>query len=224
MQLAKRLAATLLAVAICSSASAQEPTLLIELEGLGERPAELSTVEKPYATLLSENLTALLSTFTNARTCQHAMVRSIAFADVSDVDQMTQQLSQGGGRVCNERLFADMCGAQYMPNYYVLVRPGQAHSVVTGAPGETRASPLLQRDVQPNIHRVARVLAECPEPNRIGLAHTIVNQAPPEGGGAWQETWVVSACGRRVEIPVRFQPSPRGGIDYAINGEGARVQ
>jgi hypothetical protein len=50
-----------------------------------------------------------------------------------------------------------------------------------------------------------------------------VNQAPPEGGGAWQETWIVSACRARVEIPLRFQPSPRGGTDYAINGEAARV-
>lgn len=219
----KAFAVALLACALVQAARAQEPGLRIELEALGERPAELSTAERPYAALLSENLAALLSTFANSRTCNRATVRSVAFADVSNVDPITRQLSQGGGRVYNERLFVDVCGAQYMPNYYVLVRPSEPLSVVSGVPGETRASPLLQRDVQPNIERIARVLAQCPQPNQIGLAHTTFDQSPPDGGGAWEETWIVSACRARVAIPVRFQPSERGGIDFGINGDAARV-
>lgn len=208
---------------MCVTAHAQTTSLSIQLESFDERPAALSA-QRPYAESLEEALRGTLSSFVNARRCESAIVRSVAFADVSSVDQATQRLTESGGKIFNERMHAEICGAQYMPNYYVLALPGQPIRFTEGVPGQTRASPLLQADVQPQVLRVARTLAECAEPNVIGLAHTTVDQAPPQGGGSWQETWIVSACGKRVDIPVAFEPSAQGGITYSVRGDGARVR
>lgn len=214
---------TLVAITLFSAtAQAQDTSPSIELEPLGERPAELSTSDRPYADVLRQGLRGTLASFTNARNCERAIVRSVAFADVSSLDPGTQRLTQNGARLYNERLHAEICGAQFMPNYYVLVSPEQSVRLLEGTPGQTRTSPLLQADVQPQVLRVARTLAQCPEPNVVGVAHTTVDASAQ--GGAWDESWIVSACGRRVDIPVRFGPAPQGGINYGINGEAARVQ
>lgn len=206
----------------CAHAHAQPSALNVDIEAFGDRPAELSTPERPYVEVLRDGLAGTLASFTNARSCERATVRSLLFADVSASDGVTQRLTQNGARLYNERMHADICGAQFMPNYYVLVTPGQPTRLLEGTPGQTRASPLLQGDVQPQVLRVARTLAQCPEPNVIGVAHTIAT--PADASGAWSETWIVSACGRRVDIPLNLTPAPQGGIDYAINGDQARVQ
>ncbi|MEJ0058856.1 MAG: hypothetical protein WDM79_04385 [Terricaulis sp.] len=218
-----RLLALVLVVALSSGvAHAQTDGLTIDLAPLGERPPELSE-QRPYELVLTEGVTATLAAFLNARSCTRASVRSLAFEDVSGSDVSTRRLSEDGGRVFKERLFVDMCGAQYMPNYYFIHAPDRPLRMTEGVPGQTRASLQLQADVQPLVLRVARTLAQCPEPNNLGLVHTTVDEARAEDDGAWEETWIVSACRARVDIPVRFQPSERGGIDFAINGENARV-
>ncbi|UPT64722.1 MAG: hypothetical protein M0D54_09590 [Hyphomonadaceae bacterium JAD_PAG50586_4] len=209
-------------VLLCANAYAQPSALSVDIEALGDRPAELSTPERPYVEVLRDGLAGILASFTNARSCERATARSLLFADVSASDSATQRLTQNGARLYNERVHAEMCGAQFMPNYYVLVTPGQPTWLLEGTPGRTRASPLLQGDVQPQVLRVARALAQCAEPNVIGVAHTIAT--PADASGAWSETWIVSACGRRVDIPLNFTPAQQGGIDCAIKGDQARVQ
>lgn len=217
----KLLLVALLSAALSTGAVAQEG-MRIELDLQGERPDALSTPEKPYVALITESLAISLSSFINARGCALVTARSTSFADVSQSDPLTQQLTRDGGRMYSERLFVEICGAQYISNYYVLLRPGEPPSVVSGVAGQTRASPMLQRDVHPHILRVARALVECPEPNAIGVAHTTAEDTPV--GSAWRETWLVSACNKVVEIPISFEPAPQGGINYAIDGEAARVR
>ena len=218
----KPLLVFLFSAALCGVAVAQEGTMRIELDLQGDRPEALSTPEKPYVALMTESLASSLSSFINARGCENVTARSTSFTDVSQSDQLTQQLTRDGGRMYSERLFVEICGAQYISNYYVLERPGAPPSVVSGVAGQTRASPMLQRDVHPHVIRVARTLAECPEPNAVGVAHTTAQDTP--AGSAWQETWLISACNKVVEIPISFTPAAQGGLNYGINGEAARVR
>lgn len=221
MMMRKAFLAILLNAALCTAAAAQEGAMRVELDLRGDRPAELSTPQKPYVALITESVVDSLSIFTNARGCNRVPAHSILFSDVSQSDPLTQQLTRDGGRMYSERVFVNICGAQYVANYYVLVRPGEAPSVVSGVAGQTRASPMLQRDVFPSVIRVARTLAECPEPNAVGVAHTTAQDTPL--GSAW-EIWLISACNKVIEIPIRFAPAPQGGINYGINGEAARVR
>lgn len=53
----------------------------------------------------------------------------------------------------------------------------------------------------------------------MGIADTRVTQFPQKPGiSPWRELWTVNACGKLVEVPVRFVPSyPRPGVTYEVS-------
>ncbi len=80
--------------------------------------------------------------------------------------------------------------------------------VEAGAPGETMADPLLERDVWTMFQKtIVRGKGGC---NDMTLKNTTVTEAPRTSSANWKELWVAKACGGEVGQTIAFYPSPKG--------------
>jgi hypothetical protein len=82
------------------------------------------------------------------------------------------------------------------------------------APGGTIADATLQRDVLQGVMTatIGRVPAKCKDAQ---VRDTRVTSATGPSQ-PWTEVWTLGACGRSIDVEVRFAPSPRGGTDWTI--------
>ncbi len=79
-------------------------------------------------------------------------------------------------------------------------------------PGQTRADPLLQRDVA----MAARMAVKPKKPS--GCHRAVVTDTsvvtPPQERNPWVERWSFDLCGTQAAVELTFTPSVRGGTDW----------
>jgi hypothetical protein len=82
------------------------------------------------------------------------------------------------------------------------------------APGGTIADATLQRDVLQGVMAatIGRAPAKCKD---VRVRDTRVTSAAGVSQ-PWTEVWTLGACGRSIDVEVRFVPSPRGGTDWTV--------
>jgi hypothetical protein len=82
------------------------------------------------------------------------------------------------------------------------------------APGGTIADATLQRDVLQGVMAatIGRVPGKCKDA-QVRDTRVTSATAPSQ---PWSEIWTLGACGRSIDVEVRFAPSPRGGTDWTV--------
>lgn len=83
-------------------------------------------------------------------------------------------------------------------------------------PGETFTDMTLGRDVKPALMAVTsqHISQTCDD---LDIFDTRIDEVPAQFPGPWSETWTVFGCGKLVEVPITFTPSPQGGTDWNID-------
>ena len=100
---------------------------------------------------------------------------------------------------------------------------GTPVETVAGYPGTTRADPQLMLDATPVVLALAARLAPGCQSLTVVDTH-LVAPAPSDGSTPWTEDWLVSGCGKRIAMTVRFFPDPaRGGTRIEVPDTLARV-
>jgi hypothetical protein len=111
------------------------------------------------------------------------------------------------------------CGNDTTINLYFKAQPDMKILSTVGAPGETHAGLVLQRDTVRYAFFAASVKRK--DCSSMHLRSTKFDGAPtangsekPVGASAlsapWQEIWSVSACGTVYDIPITFIPDATG--------------
>lgn len=82
---------------------------------------------------------------------------------------------------------------------------------VAGYLGSTRADPALMRDATPIVLGIAaRIVPAC---RQLVIADTRLPTPVPAGtANPWAEEWLVTGCGQRIALTVRFIPDPTRGM------------
>jgi hypothetical protein len=110
------------------------------------------------------------------------------------------------------------CGQRRTFNF--LVEFGSSGPVViTLLPGETRASPLLQRDVLQKAVELLRVRVQgCETPVVVDTAQAGLLPPDATGGvaGGWAELWYFDACRRLLPLTIIFLPDGQGGTTFTV--------
>lgn len=111
--------------------------------------------------------------------------------------------------------FAVQCQPELFRNF-LMFEDGDEIRIREMAPGTSNTDPLLQRDLMQGIAAASVRLRPpgCSDAPTILNVRMVREQSPAQG--SWRETWDVSVCGRKAEIPVAFAPSARGGTTWTI--------
>jgi len=117
-----------------------------------------------------------------------------------------------------ERLTVEGCGTSGLLNVMTMTRAGAAPLVAALLPGDTHASPLLQRDALPSARNVAfgKMKGGCGALYVIDTHFESFGQPAmadlPAGRDArtWRETWTLMGCGQRTTVAVQFVPDRTG--------------
>jgi hypothetical protein len=106
------------------------------------------------------------------------------------------------------------CGITRILNTLIWVQgPGTAGTAAL-APGTTHADPVLQKDASMRAYTAA-VVAARPDAacNVKYLADTEFIERENSGSptpSAWRESWTIVLCNKKVVVPVKFIPDPKG--------------
>ena len=95
--------------------------------------------------------------------------------------------------------------------------------IVAGFPGTTRADLPLLKDATPIVLAMASRLAPgCPT---LAVSDThLPGPSPRDVAASWSEEWLVTGCGKRIALTVRFIPDPaRGGTRIEVPDTLARL-
>lgn len=78
--------------------------------------------------------------------------------------------------------------------------------------GTTLADPTLQRDAiqQAMIAATPASPAKCPDLMVRNTIFVALEESAFGGKRAWRENWVVQACGKPVQVEIKFVPDPTG--------------
>ena len=102
------------------------------------------------------------------------------------------------------------CGEARRYRVLVIIRSGKA-SVISVLPGDSYASPQLQRDAQlPLAGAVVGVVLKGQKCPVDVLDTNLVGSAPTASKQPWSELWTVRACGKRMSVPIQFVPDAVG--------------
>ena len=104
----------------------------------------------------------------------------------------------------------------------LLALPALANDKDAAFPGNTRADPLLQRDVLKTAPFVAKhMIGKACHSEIISLDDTKLVSEPKSGN--WKEIWTFSACDKKVALPIEFKSDGKGGTFYEIKGDPAKT-
>ena len=84
-------------------------------------------------------------------------------------------------------------------------------------PGNTGASPLLQRDTLTLINVIDG--ADDTTCAKRTIVNTEIVKVPTSAGDTTQERWILDRCGKTVPYLVTFTPSKQGGTDIGVEQE-----
>lgn len=114
----------------------------------------------------------------------------------------------GRNGMWRSRYRMNACGKNEFGNVLVLDHNG-TRVLGVGNPGDSIADPLLQNDVKTSFMLAASArIKDCNEAPKV--RNTRVVEAPQTKGDPWREVWVATACGKDVEVPIRFAPDATG--------------
>lgn len=107
------------------------------------------------------------------------------------------------------------CGQARHYRVLVVIRAGKAR-VVSLLPGDSIASPQLEHDAKLPLSGAVAAFVPKGENCAVDVLDTHLAGAPPAAAKqSWNEIWTVSACGKRLSVPIQFVPD--------IVGEGTSV-
>jgi len=128
------------------------------------------------------------------------------------------------GPVYRESFVLNGCGITAKQNIVVLRLHVGGWKGIVGLPGETIASPLLQRDAYRQAALVARLglpptCSAAEQQASYKVSDTKVLSRPQHGviGSGWQELWIQSACNLDRSVKVTFTLTSDGGADFAVS-------
>jgi hypothetical protein len=102
------------------------------------------------------------------------------------------------------------CGQVRRYRVLVVIRAGKA-SVISVLPGESYASPQLEHDARlPLAGAVAGITLKGQACTIDVLDTHLVGSAPAASKQSWNEIWTVSACSKRISVPIQFVPDAVG--------------
>ncbi len=106
-----------------------------------------------------------------------------------------------------ERTEGVACGESRRYTAFVTFRDGTP-SVYALLPGDSYASPLLQRDAKQQLASAMAVVgSSCPS----DVIDTVLPAGTPKDPGmAWDEKWSVRSCGKLYLVPMHFVPDRTG--------------
>ena len=179
----------------------------------------LATDETPIQRFLADShlkqniiVTAAKSTVMLRHACATASYKA---ADPIEISPM--KFNELSGPVSGELRFPvqeEGCGASHALNVYLWVQRENSIAITPMMPGSSHAEDSLQKSAY------AYVLAAAGGPE-ANCSTTFVEDTqfqseaagkPDKGAKTlpWKETWTLSSCGWRAEVPVTFTPDPKG--------------
>ena len=111
------------------------------------------------------------------------------------------------------------CGNDTTINFFFTAQASENIVTVMGAPGDTHADPILQKDAIHYAMLAALPKAgTCTEPHILTTRYDGVATMPREDSKAsahsgkqpWHETWTIAACGSTIRIGMNFIPDAPG--------------
>jgi hypothetical protein len=110
----------------------------------------------------------------------------------------------------------EACGEKIVLNFYFIARDGKISGIV-GAPGDTRADLMLQRDTVTYAQMGA--MRKIPDCKTLEIKNTrfegfgtpdVPDPGPNEKLRPWWETWTMIGCGQTAEVPIVYLPDATG--------------
>ena len=150
--------------------------------------------------------TAARSTVMLRHACQNA-----AYSPADPVELIPMKFDAFGGPTSGALKFPVAetgCGASRQLNVYLWVQQENSIAISPMLPGSSRADSGLQQQAYPYV----MAAAGGPEANcsTAYVEDTLYDGPPADGTQPWKETWTLSSCGWRAEVPVNFTPGPNG--------------
>ena len=113
--------------------------------------------------------------------------------------------------LCLTMMLAGLVSAAYAFDYETTVP----------LPGESIVDEKMQTEILYPIYAFALRTAS-PECQTLSIIDTKLTK--PKTDDAWQETWVVKACTKKVAIPINFTINEDSKTNYAIDPMGVKVK
>jgi hypothetical protein len=194
----------------CFSFSFVAVAMLFSLTGNAQEPAAVSTVRSAPSFH-----TAAEGQFTGYEEGLSTHCATVA-ADWSKAAHRVYGTPQTGadGNLVNatwvEVVPGTACGQARRYRVLVVIRSGKAR-VVSLLPGESIASPQLQNDARLTLSGVVAGVLLKGQNCTVDVLDTNLAGAPPTASKQpWNEIWTVSACGKRLNVPIQFVPDTVG--------------
>jgi len=113
------------------------------------------------------------------------------------------------------------CGNDTTLNVFFSATADEKVNILLGAPGDTRADYILQRDALKYARLGANLAARDCNPTSFEAKGTkyeefdmsgspVKNAEPYNGVRPWRETWTMIGCGHTIEVPVYYYPDAKG--------------
>lgn len=116
-----------------------------------------------------------------------------------------------------EGIEGSACGEHRRYKALVVFKDGQP-AVYPALPGDSYASPVLQRDAMLQVAGVVGAAGASCQPDVIDT--TLPDGEPQKAGMPWTEHWTVRSCEKRYLVPMHFVPDATG---TGINVKPAEV-
>lgn len=124
-----------------------------------------------------------------------------------------------------DHVLMESCGKSSRQNLLLIAQKEGAPRAVTMIPGDTMASPVLQRDVFMSVSMAFMVQKKCQKGEVIPINSVL----PPDQSsvvtkngvksivGPWEEVWSLQGCGTQADYRVLMTPKPDGGTSFAAS-------
>ena len=210
--------------AVQTPAPMPDPLMSPDAQGRTAKPATLSA--------LVQQSSWQDATIATARTQYKQLPDACAAASFKPTGELTLfappqfdaqgTLQQG---MWSERVAVTGCGVPRTLNILTVLQPGNAPARIPTMPGTTHADPATQKAALQYAQAVA-IRASPPNCRQQSFVDTVFdgytglpNPQITDGrdGRAWNETWVLFACGATYNIGMKFTPNPQGTQLVATN-------
>jgi hypothetical protein len=112
-----------------------------------------------------------------------------------------------------DHAIVNRCGTNTQRNLLIIARGQKQLQAVALLPGETIASPLLQRDAMTSGMVPVTVKLGC-DHRSIAVIDTALS-GPVAQGVPWKEDWTYAGCGKMAVVTITFSPDGKGGAYFS---------
>jgi hypothetical protein len=183
------------AITLCASAVAQQdrPRAFDTIRSSDSYRQAILGVYQDYESRLSTHCAKIDVNMNTSRAKVYGSIETNANGDIVNAHwkEMTDGLA---------------CGEKRSYAASVVIQNGKT-AVYGLFPGQSEASPKLQRDAVQYAAIGAGVAASC----EVDVLQTDLPDGPPRGAGVpWTEKWTLRACGKRSLVTMHFVPNATG--------------